>query len=93
MGRWNFFASMCGWPSLLCGLPLLLLTVTGGRSVSLPGLDERDDPSLGFSGLFAGITVGLNCRYTRKRQWLVLVGVWLAVAGYGWWVAVRHGFD
>jgi hypothetical protein len=36
MGKWHFVASICGWLSLLCWLPFLLLTLTPGHLAPYP---------------------------------------------------------
>jgi hypothetical protein len=92
MGKWHFVASICGWLSLLCWLPFLLLTLTPGHLAPYPGWMG----AMILRGLFmsplAGISLALIAATTR-RQWLVLAGVWLAALGYGWWSMERHPFD
>jgi hypothetical protein len=82
---------ICGGLSLLCGFPLLILILSGGRA-DLPGRVYQALFWSIFASPFIGALLALIAAIGR-RWWLVLLAVWLAILGIGWWNFAHHPFD
>jgi hypothetical protein len=91
MEKWHLDASICGWLSLLCWLPFLLMTLTPGHLATYPDWIGAMILKGLFISPFAGIPLALVAA-TARRQWLLLALIWLAALGYGWWSLESHPF-
>ena len=92
MSDWRAAANLCGWLSLGCCLPLLMMIVPPGRLAAYP---EWMLPVILwglFLSPFAGTVLALIAA-TGRRRWLVLALVWSLALAYGWWSLSRHPFD
>ncbi len=89
---WQRLTNICGWLSLFCWLPLLMLVLGSGRikfsdwvfRMLLYGI---------YLGPIAGAVLAVIAATGRRWWWIVLAAVSAAAVVYGWWDLSHHPID
>ncbi len=92
LSKWHSATDICGWLSLFCWLPYLSLALAGLLRINLPAWMILPAIWMIYTSPFAATVLALVAA-SRRRWWLVLVGVWLIALALGWWYESRHPFD
>jgi hypothetical protein len=91
MGMSRMGANLCGWFSLLCGLPLLMLVLMGA-GLRYPFWILLVLIAWTFWGPLAGSLLA-SAAAKANRWWLVLAAVWLTVLISSFWYWSNHPID